>query len=103
MKSVYVVTAGEYDDYHIVGVYDSKEKAEPIAYSKYAEGEHAFVEEWPINQLGSLSRYTENQIQYKYYNPDYSYISGYLTGDQHHELYMDHLHKSLQEQKKEEE
>ena len=100
MKYIYVVTAGEYDDYHIVGVYDSKEKAEPIAHGKYCKNEHAFVEEYPINQEGTTSRYSEGQIRFKLYDPQYGYISDYLTGDEQHELFMDHLHERLEEQKK---
>jgi len=102
MSHIYVVTAGEYDDYHIVMVCDSKTKAESIAHNKYINGETAYVEEWPINSPGSLSRYTENQIQFRKYDPDREggYISDYLTGDEHYALYMDYLHERLEEQKK---
>ena len=37
-KKVYVVTSGEYSDYHIVGIFDSREKAEEyINHSTYSD------------------------------------------------------------------
>jgi len=42
-KIIYVVTQGEYSDYHIKGVYESKELAEEI----YGVG--CDIEEWTLN------------------------------------------------------
>lgn len=44
MATIYVVTAGAYSDYGIVGVFDNKELAEKLA--KHGNGE---VEEWDLN------------------------------------------------------
>jgi len=43
-SKVYVVTSGEYSDYHIVAVYQSRKLAEQCA----KLGREAEVEEWPI-------------------------------------------------------
>lgn len=49
-KTIYVVTSGEYSDYHIVGVFDSREKAEE--YQKYShEAEPNMIEEYGLNLL----------------------------------------------------
>lgn len=106
MRYVYAVTAGEYDDYHIVGIYSSKEKAEPVAMSLFSKGEQGYVEKYPINQQGSVYRDAENQIRSKRYIPksyyeDQEYITDYITGDEHFDLYMERLHKTLEKQKKE--
>ena len=48
-KKVYVVTAGEYSDYHIVGIFDSREKAEEyINYSTYSDLND--IEEYNLNE-----------------------------------------------------
>lgn len=44
MKSVWVIEDGSYSDYHVVGVYDSKEKAERVRAAVGGE-----VAEWPLN------------------------------------------------------
>lgn len=51
VSTIYVVTAGEYSEYHICGVFDRQEKAEAyIAYqssrNKYLRTE---IEEWTLN------------------------------------------------------
>lgn len=53
MKTVFVVTIGEYDDYRIVGVFSTKEKAEGYGrrypdptfygYTRYS------IEEWTVD------------------------------------------------------
>lgn len=49
MKKVYVVTAGDYSDYHIVGIFDSREKAEEyINYSTYSDLND--IEEYNLNE-----------------------------------------------------
>ena len=45
-KVVYVVTAGDHSDYHIEGVFSSKENAEAFIASPVGRGE---VEEWSID------------------------------------------------------
>lgn len=47
--TLYVVTEGEYSDYHIVGIYSTKEQAEKI--KKYRSGlyEYPDIEEWELN------------------------------------------------------
>ena len=44
-KSVFIVTAGCYSDYHIVGVYETREQAEQLA----ATLRESNVEEHPLN------------------------------------------------------
>ena len=50
MKTYYVVTAGDYSDYHVVTVTDSKEKAERIKdlcnREKYGYNSYARIEEY---------------------------------------------------------
>ena len=48
-KKVYVVTAGDYSDYHIAGIFDSREKAEEyINYSTYSDLND--IEEYNLNE-----------------------------------------------------
>lgn len=51
-KSIWVIEQGCYSDYHVVGVFSSKENAETIvaALNKDREwGDPATVEEWPLD------------------------------------------------------
>ena len=50
--SVYIVTAGSYDDYRIAAVFQNKRDAEQFAHD-YDASERADVEEWPL--LGALA------------------------------------------------
>ena len=55
MGSVYVVTQGVYEDYHIVDVWDSKAKAEARAKSIRERGwcnDHVEAGEWVLNAEG---------------------------------------------------
>ena len=45
-KIIYIVTSGDYSDYHIVGVFSSFEEAEGFQLSEYCYGQ---VEEWPVD------------------------------------------------------
>ncbi len=50
-KEIYIVTAGDYSDYHILAVYDDREIAD-MAASQYNKGDswyQAEVEVWPLN------------------------------------------------------
>lgn len=51
MTTIYVVTSGEYSDYGIEAIFDTREKAELYcAYQNSAErGETAEIEEWELN------------------------------------------------------
>jgi hypothetical protein len=44
-KTIYVVTEGDYSDFHIVGVFDDKARAETLS----SLIEDSSVEEWPLN------------------------------------------------------
>jgi hypothetical protein len=44
-KTIYVVTEGDYSDFHIVGVFDDKARAETLV----SLIEDSSVEEWPLN------------------------------------------------------
>ena len=48
MKSVWVIEEGEYSDYHVVGVYDSRESAETILAS-LPDDDRPTIAEWPLN------------------------------------------------------
>lgn len=58
MDKVYIVTAGEYSDYHIVAVFSDPKQAE---FCRTTAGYDAEVEEWDINP-----RKYEGTIWYKY-------------------------------------
>ena len=47
MNKVYVVTRGEYSDYHICGVFDEKEKASLFINS--FDNDEYMIEEWNLN------------------------------------------------------
>lgn len=49
-KKVYVVTAGDYSDYHIKGIFDSREKAEEYI-NHSSNTELNGVDEWVLNEL----------------------------------------------------
>lgn len=49
MKKVYVVTAGDYSDYHIKGIFDSREKAEEYI-NHSASSELNDIEEYNLNE-----------------------------------------------------
>ena len=48
--TLYVVTEGEYSDYHIVGIYSTKEHAEKV--KKYYNGLYDYpdIEEWELDK-----------------------------------------------------
>lgn len=52
-KISYIVTIGYHEDYEILGVYDTKEKAEKVQlnYNSANEGEEAVIEEWQTNRF----------------------------------------------------
>lgn len=49
-KKVYVVTAGDYSDYHIKGIFDSREKAEEYI-NHSADSDLNDIEEYNLNEL----------------------------------------------------
>ena len=49
-KKVYVVTAGDYFEYHIKGIFDSREKAEEYI-NHSADSDLNGVDEWVLNEL----------------------------------------------------
>jgi len=50
-KIIYIVTRGSYSDYHILGVFDDKAKAESVAAFVNADYGRpiAEIEEWSLN------------------------------------------------------
>lgn len=54
MKKIYVVTSGEYSDYHIEGIFDSNELAESFmeAFAPDKYNEPMCVNEWDLNSCG---------------------------------------------------
>lgn len=53
-KKVYVVTSGDYSDYHIVGIFDSREKAEEYI-NHSANSDLNEIEEYNLNELPDKS------------------------------------------------
>ena len=50
MKTIYVLTSGDYSDYKIVAIYDTKEMAEAMRISLNPnEAWPITIEEWPLN------------------------------------------------------
>jgi hypothetical protein len=47
MKSIYMLSAGDYSDYHVIGLFSSVEKAEEV--QKLTGGD---IEEWPQDPWG---------------------------------------------------
>lgn len=56
---IYIVTQGSYDDYSIIGVYDSFEKANFVLSQIPWEGN---IEEWGLNKVGA---FTAEVFKYK--------------------------------------
>lgn len=54
MTTIYIVTAGSYSDYHICGVFDTKELAE-LAIKAYAAHEPN-IEEYELNAYAAIIR-----------------------------------------------
>ena len=54
MTKVYVLTAGEYSDYHVVGVFSTKEEAEKIGGLLYRKSVEA--EEYELDRMVGLER-----------------------------------------------
>lgn len=52
-KKIYIITAGKYSDYHIVGVAESKEVADELL-SKYNGLESPSIEEYKINSKNDI-------------------------------------------------
>lgn len=52
IEKVYIVTAGEYSDYHIVGVYSSKENAKMVKnkINKNSDWDWADIEVWQVDR-----------------------------------------------------
>lgn len=51
MKTIYVVTEGQYSDYHICGVFDDRGLAEKFCATFTGGYDTPEIEEWPINPL----------------------------------------------------
>lgn len=49
MKTVWAIEQGSYSDYHIVGVYSTKERAEAVAAKLESRRDEPTVVEWPID------------------------------------------------------
>lgn len=60
--TLYVVTEGEYSDYHIVGIYSTKEQAEKV--KKYYSGlwDYPDIEEWELD--GDVPEDIESMREY---------------------------------------
>lgn len=51
MTTIYVVSTGDYSEYHIVGICSTKEKAEILQTATNADG----IEEWPLDELADFA------------------------------------------------
>lgn len=51
MKKVYIITKGDYSEYHICGVYSTKDIAEEVIEIYKGDDMYApYIEEWDLNQ-----------------------------------------------------
>ena len=76
-KKVYVVTAGDYSDYHIKGIFDSREKAgEYINHS--TDSDLNDIEEYNLNELKPDKREKMFEIRSDFENIDCK-IAGYSS------------------------
>lgn len=71
-KNVYIITQGEYSDYHIVTVFDDKDKAEAFveAYNKHKRSEYEddyCVETYKLNSI-DIRSYKEKIFFYAHTN-----------------------------------
>lgn len=51
MDKIFIVTEGAYSDYHIVGVFSSREKAEECSPAAVAGIAHCWIEEWELDAM----------------------------------------------------
>jgi hypothetical protein len=60
VKTVYIVTQGDYSDYHIVGVFDEAHKQDAEALVERANGKGQYdqwrIEPFPLNDLAMVAR-----------------------------------------------
>lgn len=85
-KKVYVVTAGDYSDYHIEGIFDSREKAEEyVNYS--ANTELNGVDEWVLNELKPDKSEKMFKLRSKFDEIDF-HITGYGPDAAHYKDLM---------------
>lgn len=86
MKKVYVVTAGDYSDYHIKGIFDSREKAEEyIHYS--TDSDLNDIEEYNLNELKPDKGEKMFKLRSKFDEIDF-HITGYGPDAAHYKDLM---------------
>lgn len=82
-NTIYVLTEGDYSDYHIIGVYSSMELANEakVLYPKSRIEEYNLdiIPEHPPGMVAWIVEIDENTISYcSQINPDYFYKDDYL-------------------------
>jgi hypothetical protein len=83
MTSIYVLTEGDYSDYHIVGVYSTKELAKE-AQSLY---EYSQIEEYDditTSQVGPFDGTIPREFEYKSHNGETAYFVYCWAVDEDH-------------------
>ena len=53
MKTIYVVTSGDNDDYHISGIFDTQEQAQ-VLIDAFDVRSQMRIEKWPLNSFGKV-------------------------------------------------
>ena len=85
-KKVYVVTSGEYSDYHIKGIFDSREKAEEYI-NHSASTELNDIEEYNLNELKPDKGEKVFKLRSKFDEIDF-HITGYGPDAAHYKDLM---------------
>ena len=85
-KKVYVVTAGDYSDYHIEGIFDSREKAEEYI-NHSADSDLNNVTEWVLNELKPDKGEKMFKLRSKFDEIDF-HITGYGPDAAHYKDLM---------------
>ena len=85
-KKVYVVTVGDYSDYHIKGIFDSREKAEEYI-NHSASSELNDIEEYNLNELKSDKGEKVFKLRSKFDEIDF-HITGYGPDAAHYKDLM---------------
>lgn len=92
---VYIVTSGEYSDYHIAAVFDNKEQAELYCAVHERKLDRPYIEEWDTDEVKLESCVPVKKLWIAYIRIDgsVSYISSRLTIENRKlvEKYVDRL------------
>lgn len=96
MKKIYIITDGDYSDYHIEAVFDSKKLALKYANKYYQKNYYPNIEEYELNPLQELNRkgcnayfvdISQDGERLEFVSPEYASVSDFNRYQQPPELY----------------